>query len=162
MKEVENANVLISLRHAGFDLIYIILQWAGPTLDSRLLQWGMSAVKWMQWAELVFSWRRTACSRVSLAHCRQWPNPSWHVDNKEPRECLSYSVHERTTLRLGALYLSRTQAHPRARGALHVTEHGEIFKHQIQMKKASRQNTAALPDIKCSRGVDGVGAELVG
>ncbi len=55
-------------------------------------------------------------------------------------------------------YLPRTQAYPHARGALHVTEHSEIFKHRIQTKKPCQ---IALLDMKYSRAVDGARAKLV-
>lgn len=67
-----------------------------------------------------------------------------------------------TTLRLrrqrAVHYLPRTQADPRAQGALHVTEHSEIFKRRIQTKKPRQ---IAQLDVKCSGAVDGAGAELV-
>lgn len=67
-----------------------------------------------------------------------------------------------TTLRLrrqrAVHYLPRTQAYPHAQGALHVTEHSEIFKHRIQMKKPCQ---IALLHMKYSRAVDGARVELV-
>lgn len=69
----------------------------------------------------------------------------------------------RTTRRLRRLrtvhYLPRTQAYPHVRGALHVTEHSEIFKHHIQTKKPHQ---IALLDMKYQRAADGARAELVG
>lgn len=67
-----------------------------------------------------------------------------------------------TTLRLrkqrAVHYLPRTQAYPHAQGALHVTEHSEIFKRRIQTKKPCQ---IAQLHMKYSRAVDGAGAELV-
>lgn len=67
-----------------------------------------------------------------------------------------------TTLRLrrqrAVHYLPRTQAYPHAQGALHVTEHSEIFKRRIQTKKPCQ---IAQLDMKYSRAVDGARAELV-
>lgn len=95
-------------KHAGFDWICILLQWAHCTSHSGVLQWGTSAVKQAQWAELVFSWRHTTCSRVSLTHCKRWPNPSWHVDNKELQECFGAHIHEQKQQKKGlAVHLER-------------------------------------------------------
>lgn len=54
-------------------------------------------------------------------------------------------------------YLPRTQAYPHAQGALHVTEHSEIFKHRIQMKKPCQ---IAPLDMKYSGAVDGARTEF--
>ena len=56
-------------------------------------------------------------------------------------------------------YLPWARVDPRARGALHVTQHSEIFKHHIQTKKQPCQT--ALDDTKYGRAVDGVRAEQV-
>lgn len=47
-------------------------------------------------------------------------------------------VHARLCLRRqhALHYLRRAQVYPHAQGALHVTQHREIFKHRIQRKKA--------------------------
>lgn len=71
-------------------------------------------------------------------------------------------TYTHTTLCLTGLrtahYLPRTQANPHAKGALHVTQHSEIFKHHIQTKKPCQ---TVLDDMKCGRAVDGVRAEQV-
>lgn len=54
-------------------------------------------------------------------------------------------------------YLPRTQAYPHAQGALHVTEHSEIFKHRIQTKKPCQ---IALLDMKYCGVVDGAITEF--
>lgn len=70
--------------------------------------------------------------------------------------CLS--AHTRAhTLRAQMHYLPRTQAYPHAQGALHVTQHSEIFKHRIQTQKPCQ---IALLDMKYSGAVDGASAQF--
>lgn len=48
-------------------------------------------------------------------------------------------------------YLLRTQAYPHAQGALHVTQHSEIFKHRIQTREPCQ---IAPLDMKYSGAAD--------
>lgn len=151
---------VIWFKHAHFDLICIFLQWARHTLDRYC------SGEWVLWNRHN---RLSLCFPGGILHALvsvsltagndQIHHDMWTTKSYK-NACLS--VHTHTTLHLrqqrAVHYLPRTQAYPHAQGALHVTEHSEIFKHRIQTKKPCQ---IALLDMKYSRVVDGARAELV-